>query len=380
MNLLIAIVPFIAFIGSPNSGVEAFLPSHPQSLTRQTLTRFASPTSEWGGLNLPGGWYGIALSDEVKGQPISMERMGIDLALWRNEDGSLNIFEDRCPHRLAKLSRGKIVSVEGTSQKCLQCPFHGLLFDSDGKCQHDPEDNQPKPFLQTAKFTSVERDGVIYLKWGDGEYPEPDYFEGMDEFYTVVVKYLSSGPGKDSFRLNVEAQLDSLHPEFVHTNSFWRFAKNVIQDQKAVNSMDSNRIRWHFKDPGFYWEFVFPNVWSNPLGTDPENPHYVMSLIYAPINETSTLLYIRSHRNFMNIPGANLLIDTAIAKLYEHITFEDQEITLDQQKNVGKYGAKDIAYRQDDVRIRHFRRWLEGKYGALYNRPSIEAPKPPENP
>ncbi|KAG2490580.1 hypothetical protein HYH03_010974 [Edaphochlamys debaryana] len=56
------------------------------------------------------------------------------MALWRDSKGAWRAVEDRCPHRLAPLSEGRLES-DGT----LQCAYHGWQFDGRGACTHIPQ-------------------------------------------------------------------------------------------------------------------------------------------------------------------------------------------------------------------------------------------------
>ena len=53
------------------------------------------------------------------------------------EDGKAAVLEDRCPHRFAPLSMGKV------AEHGLQCTYHGLQFNGRGQCTHNPFGNQP---------------------------------------------------------------------------------------------------------------------------------------------------------------------------------------------------------------------------------------------
>ena len=44
-------------------------------------------------------------------------------------DGKVAALEDRCAHRFAPLSMGKIVGGDR-----VQCPYHGLEYDTSGAC------------------------------------------------------------------------------------------------------------------------------------------------------------------------------------------------------------------------------------------------------
>ncbi|MGV8984378.1 Rieske 2Fe-2S domain-containing protein, partial [Clostridium sp.] len=73
-------------------------------------------------------WYGILDSKEVKNKkPIGVTRLGEKLVFWRSEDGRVNCIFDKCCHRGASLSAGKVVHDKIT------CPFHGFQYDASGK-------------------------------------------------------------------------------------------------------------------------------------------------------------------------------------------------------------------------------------------------------
>ncbi|WP_425161602.1 Rieske 2Fe-2S domain-containing protein, partial [Candidatus Binatus sp.] len=87
-----------------------------------------SDASVTGAQDVP-GWYPIAASGGVvKRKPIGIKRLGQALVLWRADDGRVICVPDRCSHRAAALSAGKI------RDGCLECPYHGLRFDASGQC------------------------------------------------------------------------------------------------------------------------------------------------------------------------------------------------------------------------------------------------------
>ena len=79
-------------------------------------------------------WYVAAWEHEIEdGKPYQMMVLGEPIVLYRTaETGGVVALEDRCVHRLAPLSLGRC---EGAK---LRCMYHGLLFDTDGKCVEIP--------------------------------------------------------------------------------------------------------------------------------------------------------------------------------------------------------------------------------------------------
>ncbi len=76
-------------------------------------------------------WYVVARSDEVKRAPLARTLMGIPMVIFRGDDG-VGALVDRCPHRNAPLSAGRVVGAT------VQCGYHGWRFDPAGRCQEVP--------------------------------------------------------------------------------------------------------------------------------------------------------------------------------------------------------------------------------------------------
>eukprot|EP00887_Chlorella_sp_A99_P007093 scaffold2.g7093.t1 len=80
-------------------------------------------------------WYAVAVADDVeKDRPYAFTLLGQPLVIWH--DGSeWRCAEDRCPHRAAPLSEGKVWS-DGS----LMCSYHGWRFrGEDGGCVAIPQ-------------------------------------------------------------------------------------------------------------------------------------------------------------------------------------------------------------------------------------------------
>lgn len=74
----------------------------------------------------PNGWY-VALhsKDLLKGKSVAVDIAGENLVVFRSEKGEAYALEAYCKHLGAHIGiGGKVVN-----QKCIQCPFHGWLYD-----------------------------------------------------------------------------------------------------------------------------------------------------------------------------------------------------------------------------------------------------------
>ena len=106
-------------------------------------------------------WYVAAWASELGANQL-LARTVLDepLVFFRDVDGKPVALIDRCPHRFAPLSQGKIL---GNS---VQCPYHGLQFGVDGRCTHNP--HGPIPAAAKLKtYPLLERFGAIWIWMGD---------------------------------------------------------------------------------------------------------------------------------------------------------------------------------------------------------------------
>ena len=88
-------------------------------------------------------WYPVAVADYLDPKsPHAIQLLGKELVIWRDQVGDWHCFEDRCPHRLAPLSEGR-VEPDGT----LMCAYHAWRFDAEGHCLDIPQSLD----LETAK-------------------------------------------------------------------------------------------------------------------------------------------------------------------------------------------------------------------------------------
>jgi phenylpropionate dioxygenase-like ring-hydroxylating dioxygenase large terminal subunit len=112
-------------------------------------------------------WYPIAASSAVvRRKPIGVKRLGESLVLWRGDDGRVVCMPDRCSHRAAALSLGKI------REGCLECPYHGLRFDASGRCVLIPANGIGAPVPDGFNLHTInvrEEHGIIWYWYGEGE-------------------------------------------------------------------------------------------------------------------------------------------------------------------------------------------------------------------
>lgn len=186
-------------------------------------------------------WYVAAWDHEVTaGQPFARTILGERLVFFRNAEGRPAALFDRCPHRFAPLSRGKVVG------DCIQCPYHGLEFRGDGGCSRNPHGNGAIPkAAQVKSYPVVERWSVLWIWMGDAERADPNLipeFRSMDTEKRWVGKdYLLA---KAEYQLETDNILDLSHIEFLHPGTLGSDAvKQAETDvQQEGNTVYSRRL------------------------------------------------------------------------------------------------------------------------------------------
>lgn len=80
----------------------------------------------------PNGWYIACKSkDLLRGTTKSLNISGENITLFRSTKGDVYALHSYCAHMGADLSVGGTV----INDTCIQCPFHGWLFDGEtGQC------------------------------------------------------------------------------------------------------------------------------------------------------------------------------------------------------------------------------------------------------
>ncbi|MDE2464918.1 MAG: Rieske 2Fe-2S domain-containing protein [Alphaproteobacteria bacterium] len=106
-------------------------------------------------------WWALALTEEVNGKkPLSVDIGDQPVVLWRDSQGIARALEDRCPHRRAPLSLGRI-----RDNGWLQCGYHGWTYDGEsGKlCEIPNLKNQQRfaPVYCARHFAVHEADGFV---------------------------------------------------------------------------------------------------------------------------------------------------------------------------------------------------------------------------
>ncbi len=190
-------------------------------------------------------WYVAAWDTEV-GRQSMLRRTLLDtpVVLYRREDGAPVALEDRCCHRHAPLSKGKL---RGDN---VECPYHGLLYDPSGRCIRVPGQTAIPPGARVRAFPTVERYHWIWIWMGDPAAGDPDLIE--DFHWIDDPGWRARGEKLDlegNYVLLVENLLDLSHLSYIHPTTLGTDAV-AETPMKAEREGDLVRVtRWVLGSP-----------------------------------------------------------------------------------------------------------------------------------
>ncbi len=189
-------------------------------------------------------WYPICPSHFVGEQPVSLRRLGLKLAVWRDmrsgSQGQLYALEDHCPHRGAPLSQGANLGDR------LACPYHGIEVRCDGMVTKVPASPECALVGERAakSFHVQEAHGAVWL-YNSASYVEVPPPLNLPDELTDTEQYshfLCYTEWRGDYRYVADNVMDPMHGTFLH---------------KLSHSMSEGDIHAKFKLRNTAQGFVF---------------------------------------------------------------------------------------------------------------------------
>ena len=218
---------------------------------------------------------------------------------------------DRCPHRGAKLSLGRIRDGRVT------CPYHGLEFEAGGRCVRVPA-HPGKPIPDRARatcFMATERYGLVWVSLGESAGDVPPVPEFDDDTYRACFagRYEI---GTSGYRA-IENFLDIAHFPFVHPGLLGEESHPEVADYDAKITHDglvvdnvrfwqpkpTNSLDFDGVDVGYRYHVPRPLTARLTKDIGLRNAHGVamretIVLTFAPIDEESGIGWLLLASNY----------------------------------------------------------------------------------
>lgn len=155
-------------------------------------------------------WHPVLASADLAVTPVPVSLLGTELVLWKDAQGGAHAWADRCPHRGAKFSLGRVVGDR------LECGYHGWQFAPSGQCSLVPAlPSFQSPASHCAQVHELQQAyGLLWVRLEKSDSVIPEFAAESD----VRLRKVNCGPYfvQTSAPRIVENFLDMSHFGFVH--------------------------------------------------------------------------------------------------------------------------------------------------------------------
>ena len=311
-------------------------------------------------------WYFACQSRELGKRPLARTVLGVPLVIFRGEGGKPAALLDRCPHRNAPLSIGRLV---GGGR--LECAYHGWQFDGGGACRLVPglADGDDRS-RRVAAFPVLEQDGIVWVfasseRAPEGEPPPLPLVERRG--YTTVVREVSAD---STMHAMIENALDVPHTAYLHRGLFRGGEKHEIT---AIVRRSTDRVEAEYvgeprpegiagrllSPSGGVVEhtdrFILPSIAQVEYKLGSEN-HFLVTSLCTPVTDFHTrMLAIVNFKT--RLPGR--LLKPILEPFAMRIFRQDARILRAQTENIRRFGGEQFMSTEIDFLGPHIWRLLK---------------------
>lgn len=318
-------------------------------------------------------WYVAGFDDELPaGGLLARTYLGEKVVLFRQADGAPQALEDRCPHRFAPLSAGRL------REGVLQCGYHGLAFNGSGQCVHNPHGPVPKAACVRA-YPVRERHRALWIWMG-----EPG---AADDALIPDISQVANAPENAAFRgylptacdalLLVDNILDLSHVDYLHPTTLGSGAisrtkadvKDISERSVKVSWISSGDIAPHAFDMHLRQQHQPTDQWTEVTWVAPSN--MILSVgatlqgeprsqgvdtlnlhLATPERPGHTHYWFWASRDFAITAEANAFIRQMVEQVFRH---EDKPMLEAQQQRIGAsdfWSLKPVLLAPDAAAVR----------------------------
>ena len=209
-------------------------------------------------------WYVAGFPDEFDAKLVARTFLNENVVLFRNSEGDMVAFEDRCAHRRLPLSLGTL------ENDTVVCGYHGLVYDCTGKCIKVPGQDRIPKGARVRTYPVVDRHNYVWIWMGDSKSADensiPDFSRLSDP---SLGRHRIGLHIKGNYQLITDNLLDLSHLPYVHSTTTGN--PPIAEDATVVNERHGDTVhvkRWAknitpartFAEFGEYQENI--DVWS----------------------------------------------------------------------------------------------------------------------
>jgi phenylpropionate dioxygenase-like ring-hydroxylating dioxygenase large terminal subunit len=184
-------------------------------------------------------WYLAAWADELASDKM-LARTIVDrpLICFRDQAGQASVLEDRCPHRFAPLSRGKL------DAGVVTCGYHGLSFDSKGRCVRNPHGPIP-PAVKVSRLPVCERHFCIWIWPGEPDRADETLIPDLGFIDRVSAQERVKGhlETQSNYQLMIDNIMDLSHADYLHPQTLGG-GINTRAKCEVAESVNEVAVKW----------------------------------------------------------------------------------------------------------------------------------------
>ncbi len=309
-----------------------------------------------------GVWTPLLHLREVGTAPRAVTLAGERLVVFRQPGADVAVLLDRCPHRGAALSLGRV-----TPQGCIECPFHGWQFDMRGRNCHVPFDPDAKLARLSAQAlpTRVVGDLVwVYTDPAADAPAEPVVAEGL-RAVRLTRTYVQRS-WRCHWTRAMENMLDSPHLPFVHRRTIGKSMSRQMTPQSRLE------VRWEAtpwggrtkavldgRDGGAFLEFYKPNVMA--LHIPVPGRHLRIHALVIPAEPGTTRLMICQSRDF----ARSRLLNPVFSWMNRRIADEDRAVVESIGSDEVPTAAEQASVATDRATLQFRKYYFESLRGSV---------------
>lgn len=306
-------------------------------------------------------WYCAGWAAEIEdNKHYGRKILGENILFFRKEeDGTPAAIGNVCPHRFASLSAGP------RNGDVFACPYHGLEFNAEGKCVHNPNEGGVIPrACKVPSYPLVEKWQALWIWMGDSEKADPalipDFSMQVEkEGWSVVRGHYTTNA---YYELVVDNLMDRTHVQYLHpllrhmtkTPENFEVVQSVEQNGDTVWDYHQELNTPHYPLLKALWPDAPPNIsnyfdvrWTAPgnmllnsgtveMGTERKiGSHTPMANLVTPLDENNTHYFWSQARDKnINNPEIDKKIQMGVGHTFEH---EDGAMVAMCRSNMGTH-------------------------------------------
>lgn len=210
-------------------------------------------------------WYVVGWASEFNDALSRVTIIEQHVVMYRIDEVTVVALEDRCPHRLLPLSKGKRIGND------IQCGYHGMTFNCRGECIRIPgQDNVPSTAFVT-RYPTIQKNDIVFVWMGDPDKATEETIFDMPEFQSEHW-HVHQGDAlhlKANYLNVAENLVDPAHVSIVHPTTLgnsasenvpvhvdtkgevlvaWRWIRDAapVGFFQKFGGFSSNVDRWHY--------------------------------------------------------------------------------------------------------------------------------------